>query len=69
MGGICFAELELTQAGLCLVRATGTTRDGIAVDTCWYRGTWEEDAADPTFPARMDEMTNHAYGACLDRVD
>lgn len=66
-GGICFAEVELTQQGLCLVRASGATADGARVDTCWFRGTWEQDAADPGFMARMDAMTEDAVDACLDR--
>lgn len=64
-GGICFVELELSGSGLCLVRASGTTRDGAAVDSCWYRGTWEGDVADAGFAARMQEASEAAHAACL----
>lgn len=65
MGGICFAEVELTQAGLCVVRADGATRDDTPVESCWFRGTWQQDPVDPTFADRMTEMANRAYEACL----
>jgi hypothetical protein len=66
MGGICFAELELTGAGLCQVRATGVTRDGIAIDQCWYRGTWEHDPADAAFALEVQEAAEAAHASCLD---
>jgi hypothetical protein len=66
-GGVCFVELELTQTGLCMVRGAGVTRDGIEVATCWFRGTWEDDGADPQFAARMEEMTAHVYDDCVAR--
>lgn len=66
-GGICFAEVELTQEGLCLVRARGATAGGARVDTCWYRGSWEQDEADAGFMARMDAMTQDALDACLEQ--
>lgn len=65
-GGICFAELELTQFGLCMVRAGGLTDEGSQLETCWYYGTWEQDPADPTFEDRMGAMTESAFEACLD---
>ncbi|HUQ01222.1 MAG TPA: hypothetical protein VM261_01950 [Kofleriaceae bacterium] len=65
MGGICFAELELTGPGLCQVRATGVTRDGLAVDDCWYRGTWEGDPADTAFAMQVQESAEAAHTSCL----
>ena len=65
MGGICFAEVELTGQGLCQVRATGVTRDGIAIDDCWYRGTWEGDPADTAFTLQVQEAAENAHASCL----
>lgn len=65
MGGICFAEVELTGQGLCQVRATGVTRDGIALDDCWYRGTWEGDPADTAFAMQVQEAAESAHASCL----
>lgn len=65
MGGICFAELALTGQGLCQVRATGVTRDGIAVDDCWYRGTWEGDPADTALALQVQEAAEAAHASCL----
>jgi hypothetical protein len=65
MGGICFAEIELTGQGLCQVRATGVTRDGVAVVDCWYRGTWEADPADTRFALQVQQAAEDAHASCL----
>lgn len=65
MGGICFAELELSGPGLCQARATGVTRDGVAIDDCWYRGTWEADPADTAFVVQAQEAAEAAHASCL----
>jgi hypothetical protein len=65
IGGICFAELELPGPGLCQVRAIGLTRDGIAIDDCWYRGTWEGDPADTAFAMQVQESAEAAHASCL----
>jgi hypothetical protein len=67
-GGICFAELELAGPGLCQVRATGVTRDGIAVDDCWYRGTWEAEPSDTAFASQVQEAAETAHAGCLASV-
>jgi hypothetical protein len=64
-GGICFATLELSGPGLCQVRASGVTRDGIALDDCWYRGTWEADIADTAFALQVHEAAEAAHASCL----
>lgn len=69
MGGICFAELELTGQGLCQVRANGVTRDGLAIHDCWYRGTWESDPADAAFALEVQEAADAAHASCLASVD
>ena len=65
MGGICFAELELTGQGLCQVRATGVTSEGVRVDDCWYRGTWEADPADTAFALQVQQAAEDAHASCL----
>ncbi len=65
MGGICFVELELSGLGLCQVRATAVTHDGLAIGDCWYRGTWEGDPADASFVTRMQDAAEAAHASCL----
>lgn len=63
-GDACLAELEQTQPGVCMVRVRAATPDGEELAQCWYRATWEGDAADQAAAAAFTEMAEQQRATC-----
>lgn len=63
-GRACMAEVELTQPGVCLVRARAATPDGEELASCWYRAQWEGDTADRAAVDAFVELAEHQRAAC-----
>lgn len=63
-GRACKAEFELTQPGVCLVRARAATPDGEELAACWYRAQWEGDTADRAAVDALVELGEDQRAAC-----
>jgi len=67
-GRACLAEVELTQPGVCMVRARAATPDGEELASCWYRAQWEGDADDRAAVDALFELAEHQRAACEDAL-
>ena len=67
-GRACRAELELTQPGVCLVRARAATPDGEEFAHCWYRAHAEGGPADQAAVEALGELAEQQRAACEDAL-
>ncbi|MBK9033625.1 MAG: hypothetical protein IPL61_20570 [Myxococcales bacterium] len=67
-GRDCLAEVELTQPGVCLVRARAATPDGEELAQCWYHAHWEGDRADQAAVDALIEMAEQQRATCEDAL-
>jgi hypothetical protein len=61
----CFAEVQVTGPGNCVLQVRAETTDGYDAQTCWYRAIYE--AADPFDPAVFEmysAKTNREVADC-----